>query len=281
MSMDSIQNRPQEIAAPRQLITEGMPTGGWLLPHRIVLLLVGVVLLALMVLRMRWDWIPDYGTDILIGIWHTLWLLSASILIGFLAAVPLGLVQVTGPRLLAWPARAFCTTIRGTPLLLQLWLLYFGLGSLFPQIPWIRETFLWAYLREAWPYALLALSISFAGYEGEVMRGSFKGVPRGELEAARAFGMGPFTTLWRVWLPRAFHRALPTLAGESVMQLKSTPLVATITVVEIYGVIAEVRQDTYLVYEPILFLTFVYISLTGILVFLARRLERRFPARGA
>src|SRR5690625_4706483 len=206
MSMDSIQNRPQEIAAPRQLITEGMPTGGWLLPHRIVLLLVGVVLLALMVLSMRWDWIPDYGTDILIGIWRTLWLLSASILIGFLAAVPLGLVQVTGPRLLAWPARAFCTTLRGTPLLLQLWLLYFGWGCVFAKTPWIRETFFWAYLRDAWPYALLALRISLPGYEGEVMRGSFKGVPRGELAAARAFGMGPFTPLWRVWLPRAFHR---------------------------------------------------------------------------
>lgn len=281
MAMDTGQDQPTKIAAPRQLTTEGIPLRRWLLPHRIVLFLIAAALLALMILKMRWDWLPDYGTDILIGIWRTLWLLSASIIIGFLAAVPLGLVQVTGPKVLAWPARVFCTTIRGTPLLLQLWLLYFGLGSLFPQIPWIRETFLWEYLREAWPYALLALSISFAGYEGEVMRGAFKGVPRGELEAARAFGMGPFTILWRVWLPRAFHRALPTLAGESVMQLKSTPLVATITVVDIYGVIAEVRQDTYLVYEPILFLTFVYICLTGILVFLARRLESRIPSRGA
>jgi polar amino acid transport system permease protein len=178
-------------------------------------------------------------------------------------------------------ARGFCTLVRGTPLLLQLWLLYFGLGSLFPQIPAIRGSALWPYLREAWPYALLSLSVSFAGYEGEVMRGAFAGVPRGELEAARAFGMGRFTTLRRIWLPRAFYRVLPTLGGEVILQLKSTPLVATITVVDVYGVIARVRQDTYLVYEPLLLLAGVYMCLTGILVVLVRLLERRIPVRGA
>ena len=157
------------------------------------------------------------------------------------------------------PAQAFCTVIRGTPLLLQLWLLYYGLGSLFPQFPWIRQSELWPYLRQAWPYAVLSLTISYAAYEGEVMRGAFAGVPRGQLEAARAFGMSRWTIFRRIWLPQAIYRALPTLAGETVLQLKATPLVATITVIDIYAVASRVRQDTFIIYEPLLLLALIYL----------------------
>ena len=255
--------------------------GTWLRPHRVVLILIAAGLILLMALTMRWGWLPRYAGQLCLGLWRTIWLLVASVGFGFFFAVPLGLVQVTGPRVLAWPARGFCTLIRGTPLLLQLWLLYFGIGSLFPQVPAIRDTVFWPYLREAWPYALLSLTLSFAGYEGEIMRGAFAGVPRGELEAARAFGMSRFTALHRIWLPRAFYRVLPTLGGEVILQLKSTPLVATITVVDLYGVISHVRQDTYLVYGPLLFLAFIYMGLTGILVMLVRFLEKRVPIPGA
>lgn len=279
MTTDTLQTKPG-----MAVVAESQPKQSWrawLLPHRIALIAIGGGLIVLMALTMRWDWIPDYTDALFVGLWRTIWLLVASVAIGFAFAVPLGLVQVTGPAPLAWLARGFCTLVRGTPLLLQLWLLYFGLGSLFPQIPAIRGSALWPYLREAWPYALLSLSVSFAGYEGEVMRGAFAGVPRGELEAARAFGMGRFTTLRRIWLPRAFYRVLPTLGGEVILQLKSTPLVATITVVDVYGVIARVRQDTFLVYEPLLLLAGIYMCLTGILVVLVRLIERRVPVRGA
>jgi len=133
----------------------------------------------------------------------------------------------------------------------------------------------------AWPYAVLALTLSFAGYEGEVMRGAFKGVPKGQLEAARAMGMPRLTMLRRIWLPQALHRALPTLGGEVVLQLKATPLVATITVVDIYAVASRVRQDTFIVYEPLLLLAVVYMAITGVLVLAFRWLEHRVPARVA
>lgn len=254
---------------------------GWLRPHRVLLIALALTLVATMAVTMRWDWIPTYTDDLLMGLWRTVWLLAASVVLGFLLAVPLGLAQAAGPWYLALPAQGFCTLIRGTPLLLQIWLLYYGLGSLFPLIPEIRESFLWPYLRQAWPYALLALTVSFAGYEGEVMRGAFAGVPRGELEAARAYGMSPFTTLRRIWLPRAFYRALPTLGGEVMLQLKCTPLVATITVLDLYGVISRIRQDTYLTYEPLLFLALVYMILTAILAALVRLIERRIPSPGS
>lgn len=252
----------------------------WLKPHRVALILVALALFGAAAAFGRWDWLPHYLPRLGWGMLVTLAMLFGSSLLGFVLAVPLGLVQVTGPWWLKAPAAAFCTVIRGTPLLLQLWLLYYGVGSLFPSIPGIRSSFIWPFLREAWPYGLAALTISFAAYEGEVMRGAFAGVPSGELQAARAFGMSPGKVLRRIWLPRALHRALPTLTGETVLQLKATPLVATITVVDLYGVISRVRQDTFLTYEPLFLLALIYMLLTAALVVLFRIFENRVPTRG-
>ncbi len=241
---------------------------------------------------MRWDWLnpsfqeatgayPVYGLKLFYGVGWTVFLLLSSCCLGFMLAIPIGLVQVTGPGWLAAIARGFCTVIRGTPLLIQLWLMYYGLGSLFPSIPWIRESVFWPILREAWPYALLAFTLSFAGYEGEIMRGAFAGVPKGELEAARAFGMSPFTALRRVWLPRAIHQALPTLSGEVVLQLKSTPLAATVTIFDVFSVGTKVRQDLLIIYEPLLFIALVYVTLTAIVVLAFRYLENLVPGKRA
>ncbi|PZO82536.1 MAG: ABC transporter permease [Mesorhizobium amorphae] len=242
-------------------------------------MLLGAGLVAYAASTMRWDWLPQYQDLFLRGIWQTLWILVVSVVLGFGLAVPLGFAQAAGPWWLAAPARLFCTVIRGTPLLLQLWLLYYGLGSLFPQYPWIRQSELWPYLRQAWPYAVLALTLSFAGYEGEVMRGAFKGVAAGQLEAARAFGMRRWTAFRRIWLPQALNNALPTLAGETVLQLKATPLIATITVIDLYAAASRVQRDTYITYEPLLLVAVVYVAIAGLIVFCFRRLEARLPRR--
>lgn len=226
---------------------------------------------------MVWDWLPTYGPRLIEGIWITIQLLIISLAIGMTLSIPIGLVQVTGPKPLALLARGFCTLIRGTPLLIQLWLIYYGLGSLFPGIPGIRDSFLWPILREAFPYAVFAFSLSVAGYQGEIMRAAFLSVPKGELEAGQAFGMGPFTLLRRVWLPRAFQNVLPTIAGECVLTLKSTPLAATITVYDVFGVGTIIRQETYRIYEPLLVVAGIYICITAVIVLLFRILESRVP----
>lgn len=250
-----------------------------LMPHRLVLIALAVALALWCALTLRWDWLPKYLPLAMEGLWRTVWLLAASTFLGFLLAVPLGFAQAVGPWYLAVPARVFCTLIRGTPLLLQIWLLYYGLGSVFPQIDGIRDSVLWPYLRQAWPYALLALTLSFAGYEGEVMRGAFSGVNRGQLEAARSFGMPRFTLFRRIWLPQAINNVLPTLGGETILQLKATPLVATITVVEIFAVSSRVRQDTFVIYEPLLLLALVYMVIAGLTALAFRWLENRVPTR--
>lgn len=244
-------------------------------PHRLVLMALALTLVLSAVLTMDWSWLSRYSGDIIGGLWRTLALLISTVLLGFMLSIPLGLAQVAGPRPLAWLARGFCTLIRGTPILLQLWLLYYGLGSVLPYIPGIRQSWLWPFLSEAWPYALISLSLCFAGYGGEVMRGALKGVPGGELEAATAMGMHPFTILRRIWLPRAIQRVLPTLNGELIMQLKATPLAATIAFIDIYAVIARIRQETYIIYEPLLLLALAYLVMAGLITLAFRMLENR------
>ena len=249
--------------------------------HRIVLGVIGLALVAACVWFGNWTWLsnPRYLALIPWAVFTTIWLLVVTTVLGLILAIGLGFAQATGPWWLATPSSAFCTIVRGTPLLLQIWLLYYGLGALFPQYPWIRESWAWDILRDAWPYAVVALTISYAGYEGEVLRGAFRSVPRGQLEAARAMGMPRSTLFRRIWLPQAIQRVLPTLAGETVLQMKATPLVATITVVEVYAVAGRVRQDTFIIYEPLLLLAVFYMIIAGVIVYLFRKLESRVPQK--
>ncbi|GLK85787.1 ABC transporter permease [Ancylobacter defluvii] len=279
---DSLVELPPEESTVEATALTRLPSGrGFLKPHRVVLMAIAASIVFCAVWFLRWDWLPDYAGRLAHGVGVTLLMLFGTCLLGFVLAVPIGLVQVTGPWPLKLLAKGFCTIIRGTPLLLQLWLLYYGLGSLFPQFPAIRQSFLWPVLREAWPYGVAALTMSFAAYEGEVMRGAFAGVPKGELEAARAYGMSRWKVFRRIWLPRAVHRALPTLNGETVLQLKSTPLVATITVIDVYAVVSKIRQVTYLTYEPLLLLALIYLCLTALLVLAFRYFENKIPTRSA
>lgn len=228
---------------------------------------------------MNWSWLPEYFPLLVKGVWLTIQLLVLSMVFGLIISVPVGLVQVTGPRWLAAIARGYCTVMRGTPLLVQLWLLYFGLGSVFAAYPEIRQSSLWPILREGYFYAILAFSLNEGGYGGEIMRGAFLSVPKGELEAARAFGMSPWQVLRRIWLLRAVRNVLPTLAGETVLMLKATPLAATVTVLDIFGVILRVRQNTYLTYEPLFMAAGLYMVLTLIITRLFGHIERQIPER--
>ena len=228
---------------------------------------------------MQWDWLPAYLPELAHGLAITLLVLVVSVVLGFALAVLLGLAQLRGgfvSRNLAW---AFCSYIRGTPLLMQLYLLYYGVGSLFPLIPGVRENFQWLVRLDALYYVLLAFTMSFAGYEGEVMRGAFLAVSRGELEAAEAIGMSPWQILRRVWLPSAIYKVLPTLTGEVIGQLKATPLAFTVPVMDLMGTAHKVMQDTYLIYEPLLLVAAIYLILTWVITSAFVAFERNAPTR--
>jgi len=226
---------------------------------------------------MEFSWFAKYLPLLAEGLWRTLLLVFWSGLIGFLLAIPIGLAQ-TRRGVASTLSRAFTTIIRGTPLLVQVYLIYYGLGDLFAQTPQIRQSFLWPYLRDGFWYAVVAFAISVAAYEGEVMRGGFLAVPKGELEAARACGMSRFMILRRIWLPRALQISLPTLSGEAILLLKSTPLAATITVIDLMGAANIIRAQTFRVYEPLIVVAAVYVVLAAAIALAFRLLERRVPA---
>ncbi|PST21539.1 nickel permease [Rhizobium sp. JAB6] len=228
---------------------------------------------------MTFSWISAYWPLLLTGAVQTVSLLAISVVFGFVIAIGLAFAQVSGGPLLRVLARGYCTFFRGTPLLIQLWLLYYGVGSLLPMIPGIRQSLFWPILREGFFFAAVSFTLNYAAYEAEVLRGALLAVPKGELEAGRAFGMRPLTLTRRIWLPRAIRIALPTIGGEIVMQLKATPLAFTVTVMDLYAVATKVRQDTLLVYEPLVVVTVFYLIITAIIARSFRFLEAQVPVR--
>ena len=161
----------------------------------------------------------------------TLELLGVTSLLGLALALGLALLRLSGARALAWPATAAVSVLRGTPLLAQIFIVYYGLA----QFVAVRQSVFWPVLRHAWPCAVLALSVNMGAYASEVLRAALLAVPRGEREAAAALGLGRAASFRRVVLPRAVRLGLPALTNEVLVQLKATALVSTITVLDLTG----------------------------------------------
>src|SRR5262245_31752438 len=199
------------------------------------------------------------------GTWITILLLIVSGVLGNALAIPVALGRVSRNPLFYLPSSLFVLVMRGTPLLVQIYLLYYGLGDLFSHMPQLRQSVLWPYLREGFWYAALALSLNTGGYSGEVLRGAVLAVPKGEVEAGRAFGMSQGLIWRRIILPRAIRICLPTLGGETILLLKATALASTITVMDMLGVANLVRSQTFRVYEPLLAAAVIYVALTFVI----------------
>jgi His/Glu/Gln/Arg/opine family amino acid ABC transporter permease subunit len=214
---------------------------------------------------MSLDFLLSLFPKLLQGTYVSLLLLVISSVIGNLLAVPVALARVSRNPLLWIPSYVFILLMRGTPLLVQIYILYYGVGYILGQMPGVRGSFLWPYLREGFWYAVLALSINTAGYSGEILRGAILAVPHGEVEAGRAFGMHKFLILRRIILPRAIRISLPTFGGETILLLKATSLASTVTVTELLRVADGVRAQTYRIDEPLIAAAIIYIILSFIL----------------
>jgi polar amino acid transport system permease protein len=226
------------------------------------------------------DVLLEYSDLLYEGLKITLSLLVISLIFGFIFAVGVALARLSKFKLIAYPAFLFTSVIRGTPLLVQIYIYYYGLGTVFSQMPWIRSSFLWSYLRDGFWYVAIALILSTAAYLGEVIRGGLLNVPKGEVEAARAFGMTKTKALFRVTLPRALYQLAPTLAGETVLLLKSTALASTIAVVDLLGAANQIRSITFEIYKPLLLVAAIYIIITYMIEICFAQVEKRVPVKG-
>ncbi|MFM2120711.1 MAG: hypothetical protein RL722_2179 [Pseudomonadota bacterium] len=206
------------------------------------------------------------------GAWVTLQLLAAALAGGLVVALPLALLRSL-PSPWCWrPVWAYTYVIRGTPLLVQLFLLYYGLA----QFEAVRESVFWAGLKSPWFCAVAALAINTCAYTTEILHGAIKALPHGEIEAARALGMSRSLTLRRIVLPAAWRRALPAYGNEVVLMLHSTSLASVVTLHDLTGVAREINSRYYLPFEAFLSAAFCYLLITLVLVSLFHAAERRW-----
>ena len=218
-----------------------------------------------------WQIIIESIPALLRGLVRTFELVGISLVIGFLLAVPLALLRVSRNPIAWVPVYAYVYVIRGTPLLVQLYLIYYGSG----QIPGIQESVVWPFLRESWYCAILAFSLNTAAYQTEIFRGAILAVPHGEVEAARSVGMSHGLVYRRIVLPRAFRFALPAFANEVILTLQASAIASIVTIEELTGSAERIISASFAFYELYITIALMYLAVTYTLVFLFRKLEHR------
>ncbi|TFZ36161.1 ABC transporter permease [Pseudomonas syringae] len=190
---------------------------------------------------MDFGFMLDCFKRLLTGVPLTLGLSMFSCAVGFVLASCLCAMRLSKKAWLDYPARIFVSIFRGTPLLVQLYVIYYGLG----QFPWLRESFMWPYLREAYWCVLAALALNTAAYTSEILRGGINSVDRGQIESAVSIGLRR-DQIWRcVILPQAWRQMLPAYGNEIILQIKSTSLASIVTLMEVTGIAAKLVSQTY------------------------------------
>ncbi|MFD1624925.1 ABC transporter permease [Azospirillum griseum] len=212
---------------------------------------------------MDWELMWDSLPRLLGALPLTLTLVFASLLFGAGVAFATALLRLSGNRVAETLTAGYVFVFRGTPLLVQIFLIYYGLG----QFEAVRDSILWPMLREPMWCAILALTLNTGAYTSEILRGAILSVPAGQVEAARACGMSRVLAFRRIVLPMAIRQMLPAYGNEMILMVKASSLASTITMLEITGVSRKIISQTYAVFEIFILAGAIYLLLN----FLASR----------
>ncbi len=209
------------------------------------------------------------------GLWVTVKLVAVSMVLGSLLAIPIAWARMSKNRIASALAYGYVYFFRGTPLLAQTFLVYYGLGEYFASIrPTLQELGLWNFLRDAWPYAVLAFTLNTAAYQAEILRGAIESVPRGQWEGATSLGLSRCVTLRKVILPQAMIVALRPYANELVLMIKGSAIVALITIFDLMGETRRAYSRSF-DFQTYLWATIIYLALVETLRHLVDWIERR------
>jgi polar amino acid transport system permease protein len=222
-----------------------------------------------------WDFFwHDVLPPLLSAVPVTLALTLLSALGSVLLGIPLSVALGAAPRWRRWPAQGYSLLMRGTPMLVQIYLIYYGLGSLIPR-EWMRHSWASPVLRDAFWYGLTALTLNETAYVAVILKVGLDAIDRGQHEAAAALGLSPISALTRIVLPQALAVVFPMLANEFILLLKSTALVSTITIFDVLGTANNIRFETLRVDEPLVGAACVYVLLVGLVTLICLPIERR------
>ncbi|AOF90631.1 MULTISPECIES: ABC transporter permease [Rhizobiaceae] len=210
--------------------------------------------------------------QLLAGIPLTLNLALVSTALGAVLAVLLTLMRMSSLRPVGWVAQFYVFVFRGTPLLVQMFVIYYGLGQFRPSL---QSMGLWVFFREPYWCAIFALSLNTAAYGSEILRGGLQAVPHQQVEAARASGMWGFLLYRRIIFPIALRQALPAYASEVILMIKATSLASVITMLEVTGLAAKLISQSYRALEVFLVAGFIYLALNFAITRLVAFIEWR------
>jgi arginine/ornithine transport system permease protein len=183
-------------------------------------------------------------------------------------------MAVSKNSLLRFPAKTYIYFFRGTPLLVQMFLLYYGMG----QFEAVRESVLWILFKEAYWCAITAFALNTAGYTAEILRGAIEQTPFGETEAAQACGMSKSTMYRRIILPGSFRRALPAYGNEVIFMLHGSALAGVITIVDLFGAAKIVNARYFVPFESFITAGFFYLCCTFCFVWFFKWVEKHWYA---
>ena len=206
------------------------------------------------------------------GLWVTIQLVFLALVLGFVLALPIALLGTSKYKWIRLFPKAYIYFFRGTPLLVQMFMIYHGMG----QFEFVRESVIWILFKEAYWCALIAFALNTAGYTAEILRGTIEQTPYGEIEAARACGMSKSTLYKRIILPGTFRRALPAYGNEVIFMLHGSALAGVVTIVDLFGAAKIVNSRHFVPFESFITAGFFYLCLTFIIVSLFKKLEFRW-----
>ena len=226
---------------------------------------------------MRLELMYESFFKIVEGIPLTLQVVSISTILGIFLAVAVALMRISGNRLMSLPAYYFVYLIRGTPLLLQLYFVYYGLS----QFEAIRESILWPILKEPYWCGIITLTISTGAYSSEIIRGGILSVSKNYIEASGALGLSQIKTFMLITLPITVRQALPAYGNELILMVKASSLISIVTLMEITGIARTIISKTYAPVEIFLVAGSIYLVINFIIVMFVNLAERRLGIENA
>ncbi len=209
---------------------------------------------------------------VLSGLDNTLLLLLISLPIGFVLALIFALGRVSKIKILSKSIASYIFVIRGTPLLVQIYLIYFGLGS----VKFIRESFLWYALKEPFWCGVIALTINTVAYGAEIFRGGIQSIEKGQVESGLSLGFSKFLLLRKIILPIAIRKVLPSYGNELILMVKATSLVSLTTYMEMTGLARKIMAKTFAPVEAFVAAGILYLFLNFLMVQFVKYLEWKY-----